>query len=64
MIGRAAVTDPRIFSRLKGFVPPSIDTVRNEYLMLSKSFAEPQRYRNSILRFLGKSSNEGFLEMW
>jgi tRNA-dihydrouridine synthase B len=55
MIGRAAVTDPCIFARLRGLPAFSIESVREEYVKLSQAYEEPQRYRNNILRFLGKS---------
>ena len=54
MIGRAAISEPSIFNRLKGIKSPSLEEIRDEYIQLSAKYNEKPRYRNNILKHLGK----------
>ncbi|MFH1505591.1 MAG: tRNA-dihydrouridine synthase family protein [archaeon] len=56
MIGRAAVNDPVIFSRLKGLAYPDIEDIKKEYLGLAEKYSEPFRYRKNVLKHIGKNS--------
>ena len=54
MIGRAAVTNPSIFNKLKGESAPDINQVKEEFLELTKKINTDQKYVDNILKFLGK----------
>lgn len=58
MIGRYAIIDPSIFSRLKDPSCSSISssTLFSEYLALAKSYNVSERYIENIKRFIGNSS--------
>lgn len=51
MIGRAAVSDPTIFARLKGIPSPSQEEITKEFLALSEKYGEADKYRKNILKF-------------
>ena len=57
MIGRAAVTDPGIFERLKGFRGTGFEELKKEYVELSKKYFEANgsnsKYSNNVLKRLG-----------
>jgi len=55
MIGRAAVINPSIFNKLKDKTFPSIESIKKEYTELTEKYNEPFRYRENILRRIGKS---------
>lgn len=50
MIGRAAVLEPAIFSRLKGGPCLPYDSVLKEFISLSQRFDEPNKYRKNVLK--------------
>jgi len=52
MVGRAAITDPRIFARMKNIECPSRDVIKNEFLELTEKYEEHQRYKKSVLRWM------------
>ena len=54
MIGRAAITNPLIFSELKGLNMPSIKEVKLEYEKLVKERRPPMKYAKNIFKHLGK----------
>ena len=58
MIGRAAVSDPVIFNRLKGMHTLDLEEVKKEYLVLSEKYNAPLKYRKNILKWLGRNVNE------
>jgi tRNA-dihydrouridine synthase B len=53
MIGKPAVLDPTIFSKLKGLHYPAPDKIIKEYTALSDSYAEPFKYRKNVMKYLG-----------
>lgn len=53
MIGRAAITNPLIFNQLKGEASPDINTVKEEFLELSKKFNTEPKFVDNVLKFLG-----------
>lgn len=59
MVGRAAVTDPAIFERLKGLKGASFDELRSEYSILSEKYFETngfnEKYKENVLKRLGKN---------
>ena len=51
MIGRSAITDPRIFDELKGNESKKdIDAIIKDYTALTEKYDEPIRYRKNILK--------------
>ena len=54
MIGRAAISDPSIFARLKGIECPPAEALKKEFVALSEKYCEPFRYRKNILKWIGK----------
>ena len=58
MIGRAAVTDPAIFERLKGQKGPSFEELRKDYTLLAEKYFEAngsnEKYKENVLKRLGK----------
>jgi tRNA-dihydrouridine synthase B len=50
MIGRQAVVDPCIFSKLKGLAHPDKETVMAEYMKLSEKYSEPFRYAKNFTK--------------
>lgn len=55
MIGRAAVADPSIFSKLKSGRGKPLEEIRDEFLKLIEDFGETPKYRNNILKHMGKA---------
>lgn len=53
MIGRAAVSNPGIFSQLKEGRQPSIESLRAEYQALAEQYGTPDKYKMNIFRRLG-----------
>lgn len=58
MIGRAAVSDPLIFKKLKGIHTPDLEEVKKEYLALAEKYDAPLKYRKNILKWLGRNVSE------
>ncbi len=56
MIGRAAIEDPLIFAKLKGIKHPTIEKVKSDYIELCTKYDAPQRYKNNILKHMGKKT--------
>lgn len=54
MIGRAAITDIAIFDRIKGKQAPSAEELRKEYSELAEKMNSRFKYRDNILKRLGK----------
>ena len=54
MIGRAAVRNPAIFDLLKGKKTPTLEALKKEYVELSKTYGEREKYSNNVLKRLGK----------
>jgi tRNA-dihydrouridine synthase B len=54
MIGRAAITDLAIFDRLKGKSAPTTEELRKEYSALAEEVNSRFKYRDNILKRLGK----------
>lgn len=50
MIGRAAITDPGIFNKLKGIQCPLKEQIIKEYLQLAEQFNEAFKYKKNILK--------------
>jgi tRNA-dihydrouridine synthase B len=55
MIGRAAISDPSIFSRLKGEPVPSQEMIKKEYLELTQKYGTEFRYQKNILKWLSSA---------
>ena len=55
MIGRAAVRNPAIFDLLKGKKTPTLEALKQGYLDLSIAYGEKEKYRNNVLKRLGKT---------
>jgi tRNA-dihydrouridine synthase len=55
MIGRAAIRDIAIFDRLKGKIAPSAEELREEYTLLAEQMNSRFKYRDNILKRLGKA---------
>jgi tRNA-dihydrouridine synthase B len=53
MIGRGSIKDIAIFNRLKGLDTPSIDSLREEYLLLAQKMKSKNVYIDNILKRLG-----------
>lgn len=60
MIGRAAVTDPAIFDRLKGRPAPPVEALMDEYVSLSVEYNESIRCKSNILKHMGKPEERDF----
>jgi tRNA-dihydrouridine synthase B len=58
MIGRAAIRDIAIFDRIKGKNAPTTDELRNEYSSLAQEMDSRFKYRDNILKRLGKPVSE------
>lgn len=58
MIGRKAVNNPSIFNELKGLKSPNLETVKKEYLELSKKYNAPFKYQKNVLKHLGEKNEE------
>lgn len=58
MIGRAAVSDPSIFDKIKGNPTPSLAELKKEYIELSKKFNPPFRYLKNFMKHIGKGVNK------
>jgi tRNA-dihydrouridine synthase B len=56
MIGRAAVRDPGIFGRLKGFEEPGTVALRNEYALLADKYGVVNKYRSNVMKRLGQQN--------
>ena len=56
MIGRAAVRDPGIFGRLKGFEEPGTIALRNEYALLADKYGVVNKYRSNVTKRLGQQN--------
>jgi len=54
MIGRAAVEDPSIFSKLRGLPAPPVDELKRQYISLCDTLDEPVRCSGRVLNHLGK----------
>jgi len=58
MVGRAAVTNPAIFERLKGQKCPSFEELRQDYSSLAEKYFEAngsnEKYKENVLKRLGK----------
>jgi tRNA-dihydrouridine synthase B len=54
MIGRAAVRDPAIFNRLQGLPTPDVEQLKAEYTALAEQFNSRFKYRENVLKRLGK----------
>lgn len=54
MIGKAAITNPRIFAELKGLAAPPLDKIKAEYEKLIKLRNAPFKYSKNIFKHLGK----------
>lgn len=52
MIGRAAITDPQIFSKMKGLDCTGTDVIKNEFIELTKKYHEHLRYKKNILKWM------------
>jgi tRNA-dihydrouridine synthase len=65
MIGRAAVTDPGIFGRLKGLEEPDALALRNEYAMLADKYGVVNKCRSNVMKRLGQqiAVEEEYAEM-
>lgn len=57
MVGRAAIRDIAIFDRLKGKQAPEVPELIKEYSALAEKWNSRFKYRENILKRLGKSSN-------
>jgi tRNA-dihydrouridine synthase len=55
MIGRAAVTNPAIFAKLKGLHEPSIEDLKKEYQELAKLYNTKEKHVNNVLKFMGSN---------
>lgn len=58
MIGRAAVCNPAIFSLLKGKKTSTLEALKQEYLNLSISYGEKEKYCKNVLKYLGKTCDK------
>jgi len=54
MIGRAAVYNPAIFNLLQGKLIPSLEQLKQEYLVLADKFNAPFRYQKNVLKRFGQ----------
>jgi len=57
MIGRAAVWNPSIFNILKGKKFSNIESIKEEYIDLANKFKNKERYKNNVLKRLGKDKD-------
>lgn len=57
MIGRAAVRDIAIFNRLQGKNAPSAEELRKEYSLLAEEMNSRFKYRDNVLKRLGKKES-------
>jgi tRNA-dihydrouridine synthase B len=57
MIGRAAVRNPAVFNELKGLPVPTVEQLREEYTALAEQFNSRFKYRENVLKRLGKSAS-------
>jgi len=58
MIGRAAISDPLIFSKLKGIHNTNLEQAKKEYLLLSEKYEAPFKYQKNIMKWIGRNVNE------
>lgn len=54
MLARSAIVNPAIFDYLKGKDIPNISAIKKEYEELALKYNSPFRYRNNVLKHLGK----------
>jgi len=52
MIGRAAVTNPEIFAKLKGMDCLGIEAIKKEFIELIEKYNEPLRYKKNVLKWM------------
>ncbi|MBI2106196.1 tRNA-dihydrouridine synthase family protein [Candidatus Woesearchaeota archaeon] len=57
MIGRAGVFNPNIFNMLKGKKYSSVESIKKEYIILADKFKSKDRYRNNVLKRIGKDKD-------
>jgi tRNA-dihydrouridine synthase B len=57
MIGREAVRNPAIFNQLKGLSHPPKEEIMNEFLKLSESYQEDERYRKNVIKHITGTLN-------
>lgn len=53
MIGRAAISYPAIFNKLKDENCPDIEQLKKEFIELTEKYDEPFRYRKNVLKNIG-----------
>ncbi len=54
MIARGATTNPAIFRVLKGKAAVSLDAVRKDYELLCHQYPNHPKYKESVMKYLGK----------